>query len=153
VKSARLIALLTSLALLLGAYGFQYIGGLAPCEMCWWQRYGHFAALAFAALAFLLPAKRLLVALAGLGIASSAAVGALHAGVEYGWWKGFTRCSTGIDFSKGNALDAIWQATIVPCNVVQWEWLGISMAGYNFLISSAAALVIFALLARKEKQA
>ena len=95
---ARVIALIVPLALVAGAYGFQYIGGLYPCEMCWWQRYGHFAGIAFAALAFVLPAKRLLTALAGLGIASSALIGAFHAGVEYGWWKGFTECTSAITF-------------------------------------------------------
>jgi disulfide bond formation protein DsbB len=76
------------LALLGGAYGFQYFGGLVACEMCWWQRYAHFAALGLAVAALVLPVKRLFVALSGLAIATAAAIGGYHAGVEYGWWKG-----------------------------------------------------------------
>ena len=49
---AHWLAFLLPAALLAGAYGSQYIGGLFPCEMCWWQRYPHFAAVAIAAIAF-----------------------------------------------------------------------------------------------------
>ena len=66
LTKANLVALAVPLALLGGAYGFQYIGGLVPCEMCWWQRYAHFAALAFAVLAFLAKGQRWLVGLAAL---------------------------------------------------------------------------------------
>ena len=83
---ARLIALLLPLALLAGAYGSQYWGGLYPCEMCWWQRYAHMAALVPAALAFTAPAEssrsRNLTLLAALGIAVSGVIGVYHAGVE-----------------------------------------------------------------------
>lgn len=149
---ANLVALAVPLALLGGAYGFQYIGGLVPCEMCWWQRYAHFAALGLAVAAFVLPVKRLFVALSGLAIAAAAAIGGYHAGVEYGWWKGLTECTTTVSFSNGgDPLAAIMAAPVIRCDVVQWKLMGISMAGYDFLISGAAALVIFALLARKER--
>jgi len=152
MQKARLLALLTPLALLLGAYGFQYIGGLYPCEMCWWQRYAHFVALGLAALAFLKP-NRALIALSALAIATAAAIGGFHAGVEYGWWKGFTECTTTVKFGTGgDALSAIMDAPLIRCDVVQWKLFGISMAGYNFLISGAAAIAIFALL-RKGKSA
>src|SRR5438874_13838941 len=83
--AARLIALLLPLALLGGAFGSQYFGGLYPCEMCWWQRYAHMAALGFAALAFTAPAPsppaRALTLLAALAIAASGGIGVYHAGV------------------------------------------------------------------------
>lgn len=150
---ARWIGLAVPLALVAGAYGFQYIGGLFPCEMCWWQRYAHFAALGFAVLAFVLPVPRLMTALAGLGIAASAGIGAYHAGVEYGWWKGLTECTSAIKFGAGgdDPLAAIMAAPLIRCDVVQWKMLGISMAGYNAIISGVAALAVFALLARKGK--
>ena len=70
---ARFLALLVPLALLGGAYVSQYGFGLYPCEMCWWQRYAHFAALPFAVLALIAPRQgRALVALAGLAIAAAA---------------------------------------------------------------------------------
>src|SRR5438876_6364837 len=84
--AARLIALLLPAALLAGAFGSQYLGGLYPCEMCWWQRYAHLAALVPAALAFTMPAasprSRMLTLLAALAIAISGAIGFYHAGVE-----------------------------------------------------------------------
>jgi len=149
---ANLVALAVPLALLGGAYGFQYIGGLVPCEMCWWQRYAHFAALGLAVAAFVLPVKRLFVALSGLALAAPSAIGGYHAGVEYGWGKGLTECTTTVSFSNGgDPLAAIMAAPVIRCDVVQWKLMGISMAGYDFLISGAAALVVFALMARKER--
>lgn len=149
---ARLLALATPAFLLGGAYISQYGFGLYPCEMCWWQRYPHFAALALAALAFVRP-SRALVALAALALLSSGLIGAFHAGVEYGWWEGLTACSTNPAASGGNALDAIMNAPIVRCDVAPWSLFGISLAGYNFLVSTAAALAIFALLRRSGEPA
>src|SRR5689334_1286290 len=94
-KAARLIALLLPLALLGGAFGSQYLGGLYPCEMCWWQRYAHFAALIFAVPAFFVDSRtsRVLVLLAALAIAVSGAIGVYHAGVEAKIFEGFTQCT------------------------------------------------------------
>ena len=93
---ARLIALLVPAGLLGGAMGSQYIGGLAPCEMCYWQRWPHAVAIILAGAAFVLPGRaRLLTSLAGLAIAVSGAIGVFHAGVELGWWEGLTRCTAG----------------------------------------------------------
>ena len=150
---ARLVALATPLALLGGAYVAKYGYGLAPCEMCWWQRYPHFAALAFAGLAWLRPPGTTLVALAAMGLAISGVIGGFHAGVEYGWWEGLTACSTDILGSGDNPLDAIMNAPLVRCDVAPWSLLGISLAGWNFLLSCAAALTIKQLLARSRKAA
>ena len=79
---ARGLALAVPLALMIGAWGSQYIGGLSPCEMCIWQRWPHLAAIAIAVLAFALP-RREIVALAAIAILVSGAIGAFHAGVEY----------------------------------------------------------------------
>ena len=149
---ARLLALAVPAALLGGAYLSQYGFGLYPCEMCWWQRYPHFAALALAALAFVRP-SRALVALAALALLTRGLIGAFHAGVEYGWWEGLTACSTDLAAGGGSALDAIMNAPIVRCDVAPWSLFGISLAGYNFLISTAAALGILALLRRSGEQA
>ena len=86
----RLIALLLPAALLGGALGSQYLGGLHPCEMCYWQRWPHGAAILLAALSFTAPAAaprgRTLILLAALAIAISGAIGVFHAGVELKWW-------------------------------------------------------------------
>ncbi len=148
----RLLALIVPAALLAGAYFFEYVMGLYPCEMCWWQRYAHFAALGPALLAFVVPVGPLriwLVRLAALGILASGLIGGFHAGVEYGWWEGFTQC-TGLTIAEGqSALDAIMGAPTVRCDEVQWSLFGISMAGWNFVISTAAAIAIFALSMRR----
>src|SRR6476659_10610600 len=97
---ARLIALLLPLGLLGGALGSQYFGGLHPCEMCYWQRWPHGAAIVLAALAFTAPAEssrsRTLTLLAALAIAVSGAIGVYHAGVEAKVFEGFTTCTATI---------------------------------------------------------
>lgn len=145
---ARLLAFATPLALLGGAYLSQYGFGLAPCEMCWWQRYPHFAALAFAGLALLRPPARPLVALAAIAILVSGLIGAFHAGVEYGWWEGLTACTANVPSGGGDPLQAILDAPLVRCDVAPWSLLGISLAGWNFLISAAAAFAILRLLSK-----
>lgn len=147
IASARLLALMVPALLLGGAYIGQYGFGLFPCEMCWWQRYPHFAALGFALLAFLVRGSRVWVALAALSILVSGLIGGFHAGVEYGWWQGLTACS-GVGNSGGDPLEAILNAPLVSCNEVQWSLFGISLAGWNFLISTIAAIVILRLLAK-----
>ena len=95
--TARLIALLLPLALLGGALGSQYLGGLHPCQMCYWQRWPHAAAIVLAALAFTAPAEtprsKTLTVLAAVAIAVSGAIGVYHAGVEAGIFEGFTECT------------------------------------------------------------
>jgi len=142
---ARLLALLVPVGLLGGALGSQYLGGLHPCEMCYWQRWPHGAAIILAGAAFLLPARaRLLTALAALAIAVSGAIGVFHAGVELGWWEGLTRCTAGGAIS----LEDLMNVPLVRCDQVQWSLLGISMAGWNAIISLGSAAVIAFLLAR-----
>ena len=142
---ARLLALLVPAALLGGALGSQFVGGLNPCEMCYWQRWPHAAAIILAAAAFLVPRRcRLLTGLAALAIAVSGAIGVFHAGVELGWWQGLTRCTAGGALS----LDELMKVPLVRCDQVQWSLLGISMAGWNAIISLGSAGLIGLLLAR-----
>jgi disulfide bond formation protein DsbB len=148
---ARKLALATPLVLLAGAYISEYGFGLFPCEMCWWQRYAHFAALPLALAAWLKPSLWWATVLAALAIAVSAGIGLFHAGVEYHWWQGLTRCSTDL-FTDGNdPLDAIMNAPTVRCDAAQWSFLGISLAGWNFLISGAAAILACYLMLQSRK--
>lgn len=153
----QLLALLLPALLLGGAYVSQYGFGLYPCEMCLWQRWPHFAALALALLAFLVPAnllglRKLLVALAGLGILGSGLIGAFHAGVEYHWWEGITACALPpAAAGSGNALEAILAQPMIRCDQAPWRLAGISLAGFNALFSIGGALTIFMLLARGRK--
>ena len=151
---ARLIALLLPLALLGGALGSQYIGGLHPCEMCYWQRWPHGAAILSAALAFTAPAASSrsvnLTLLAALAIAISGATGAYHAGVEAKIFEGFTTC-TALSAGGSNAdlLKQITEAPLIRCDQVQWSLLGISMAGWNAILSLAGAAAILVLTLRR----
>ncbi len=149
---ANLVALIVPAALLGGALGFQYIGGLYPCELCWWQRYPHGAAIVLAALALAAgtrPARRWLVAAAGLAVAISGAIGVYHAGVEQKWWQGVTACTAKpIVGTPDEMLRQILATPITRCDDIPWSWLGVSMAGWNAIISLAAAGAIAWLITR-----
>lgn len=147
---ARWIALATPAVLLTGAYVGEYVFGLYPCEMCWWQRYAHFAALALAVLALALRPRRWPIALAGLALVVAALLGLYHAGVEYHWWQGMTGC-TSTATSGGDPLEAILAAPLVRCDQAPWTLAGISLAGFNFLISGIAGVAVFVLLAGRQK--
>jgi disulfide bond formation protein DsbB len=153
---ARLTALLLPAALLAGAFGSQYLGGLTPCEMCWWQRYPHMAAVVLAALAFTSLANsvraRSLTLLAAAAIAVSGVIGVYHAGVELKIFEGFTTCTA--TTSGGSTADLLRQITAAPlvrCDQVQWSFLGISMAGWNAILSfgGAAAIAFLSLKASR----
>ncbi len=139
-------------ALLAGAWGSQLFGGLYPCEMCHWQRWPHYAALVPAFLAFFVPQRSIrgsLVILAALLIAVSGAIGVAHAGVEYGWWQGFTACTSTVSFTGGSAADrlnAILKAPVIRCDVAQWTLGGISLAGFNAIFSLGGAATILVLM-------
>ncbi|SMX35918.1 disulfide bond formation protein B [Maliponia aquimaris] len=150
-KQLTLLALLGSAGLLLGALYFQYVRDLAPCKLCYWQRYGHVGALVFGALALALPSRALL-ALGGLAAASSSAVAVYHSGVERHWWEGLQSCSapslTGL--TPEQALEAIMNAPLVACDSIPWSLFGLSMANYNIAASAAvAALFVLAIRATR----
>ncbi|MCT2557818.1 disulfide bond formation protein B [Tsuneonella sp. YG55] len=144
-RLAQRLALAVPALLLGGAYLGEYGFGLYPCEMCWWQRYPHFAAVGLALLSTVAAPKRMWIALAGFAILVSGGIGAFHAGVEYGWWEGLTACSS-LSSGGGDPLEAIMNAPLVRCDEVQWSFFGISLAGWNALISTATALAILRLL-------
>lgn len=153
---ARLVALLLPLALLGGALGSQYIGGLHPCEMCYWQRWPHAVAIVLALLAFTGPAEsprsRALTLLAALAIAVSGAIGVYHAGVEAKIFEGFTQCTaTGKGLSPAELLQEISHAPLVRCDEVQFRFLGISMAGWNAILSLGGATLIAILTLRGKR--
>lgn len=144
---ARWIALLLPVALLGGALGSQYLGGLYPCEMCYWQRWPHGAAILLAGLAFTAPApsqrSHTLTLMAAAAIAMSGAIGVYHVGVEQGIFEGITTCAaTAVGATPADLLNAIMSAPLVRCDQVQFSFLGISMAGWNAILSLGGAAVI-----------
>jgi len=148
LKQARLLALLVPSGLLGGALFSQYVGGLYPCEMCYWQRWPHAAAILLVIGAYLTgsnpPRSRMLVMMAALAVAISGAIGIFHAGVEIGWWEGITQCTA----TGATSLQDIMKVPLVRCDQVQWEFLGISMAGWNAIMSLTGAAAIVALARR-----
>ncbi|MEA3054535.1 MAG: hypothetical protein QOG72_3438 [Sphingomonadales bacterium] len=156
LDKARSLALFVPAALLAGAYGSEIFGHLYPCKMCWWQRYAHFAALGLALLSLLLrkaPDRgRSFVWLAALAILTSGGIGVYHAGVEAKIFQGFTECTSTVHGLSGDELlKAIMASPMVRCDEVQFSFLGISMAGWNAILSIAAALIILWLSLRRPK--
>jgi disulfide bond formation protein DsbB len=149
LKQARLLALLVPVGLLGGALFSQYVGGLYPCEMCYWQRWPHGAAILLVLAAIFSPISaprtRPLVLLAALAIAVSGAIGVFHAGVELGWWEGLTQCTA----NGANSLQDILNTPLIRCDQVQWSLFGISMAGWNAIISLGSAALIALLAGRR----
>ena len=132
-------AALGSAALLGGAFVFQFLG-YAPCKMCIWQRYPHAIAGALGLIAFFVP-QRILLWLGALAALTTACIGGFHAGVEQGWWQGPTTCSAApIGNLDTDALfDQIMSAPLVRCDEIAWQLAGLSMAGWNMVISLGLA--------------
>jgi disulfide bond formation protein DsbB len=154
---ARALALLVPAALLAGAWSFQIWGGLFPCQMCWWQRYAHLVAAALALIAIAVCRRptldRLFLVLAALAILTSGMIGAYHAGVEAHVFKGLTDCTrTVVNTTNTDELMAqIMSAPVIRCDQVQWRFLGISMAGWNAILSTGLALLILWLTFRRPR--
>lgn len=138
-----LVAMSGSAALLLGAWGFQYLVGLAPCKMCIWQRYPHGAAILIGALALTLPRAKLLPLLGALAAFATAGIGVFHAGVEQSWWEGPSSCSAGDigGLSPQELMDQIMSAPLVRCDEIPWQMFGLSMAGWNAVLSGVLVLL------------
>lgn len=153
LRRASWLAFLIPALLLGGAMGSQYIGGLFPCEMCYWQRWPHEAALAFALMALLAREtgiRRLFVILAALAIVSSGLVGIFHAGVEYKWWDGITACTRAPGTGSGNIMADIMAAPLVSCNQPQWTLGPISLAGFNAIFSIGGGLLVLWMAVRRK---
>lgn len=141
-----LLAAAGSLALILGAWGFQMLG-YAPCKLCLWQRWPHYAAIGIGG-AVLIFGPYLLLGLAGaLAALTTAGIGAYHTGVERGWWEGPTSCSgSGNDLASMTGADLLAVDTpveIVMCDEVAWSLFGLSMASWNVIASLIIAQIWF----------
>ncbi len=139
------------LATILGAWFFQVVMGLPPCPLCLEQRYAYYFSIPLALLVLLGVSHgasgRVLVAaltVIALGMLWNAALGAYHAGVEWKFWEGPRDCSGGGLGSLGTAgglLEKLKDIRVVRCDEIPWSFLGISLAGYNALISFALSLI------------
>ena len=131
-----------SAATLLGALAFQYVGEMPPCKMCYWQRYPHVVAMVIGLIALMVPGRfwPMMGALAAL---STAAIGVYHAGVERKLWQGPTSCTSSdiSGLSSVELMEQIMTAPLVRCDVIPWEMFGLSMAGWNAVVSGLLVLV------------
>ena len=145
-KHFGLLAAIGSATLLLSAFAFQSFG-YAPCAMCIWQRYPHGIAVAIGVL-LLTGVPTLLLLTAGAAAAlTTAGIGFFHTGVERGWWEGPTSCTgSGLDISNLSGADLLPSASSAPsalvmCDEVAWEFLSLSMASWNAVLSLMLAVV------------
>lgn len=130
---------LVALATIGGAWIFEY-SGYAPCELCLQQRWAYYAGVP---LALILAAwnpswiRWALLAVALLWLASGV-FGIYHSGVEWGWWQGPTACSGGGELAFGEGLPDLTKSA-VKCNEAAIRIFGLSLAGWNAVISFALA--------------
>jgi disulfide bond formation protein DsbB len=157
--TAALAVFVLCAATILGAWYFQLVVKLPPCPLCLEQRIPYYVVIPLSlltAVAALMHAPRQLVAVGLLAIVAamlcSAALAAYHAGVEWRFWPGPADCSGPMtDFTKqGSLLDQLQSVQVVRCDEAAWRLFGISLAGYNVLVSLVAAVIaVFGLRARK----
>ena len=139
-----LIAGCTSLTVLMGAYSFEYIGGFFPCKLCYWQRYPHFFNVLLV-LFYFFAQVRILIFIGAASMFTSMILAFYHVGVEQKYWLGPNSCTNfSIDgLTTDQLLDQIMSAPIVRCDEIVWEFIGISMAGWNVLISFFLFIIWF----------
>lgn len=137
-----MIATAGSAALMLGALGFQYIGQMPPCKLCYWQRYPHIAAIVIGLLA-LVTKLRAFAWLGALATATTAGIGLYHTGVERGIFEGPDSCTSNsvVGMSTDDLLNQIMNAPLVRCDEVPWELFTLSMASWNAIISIGLTLI------------
>jgi disulfide bond formation protein DsbB len=154
--------LLAAIAMLATAHAFQQFGGLAPCHLCLKQRDVYWFAIAIAAPATLWAlftrsrgTPRVAAFCLFAVFATGAIVAFFHAGVELKWWPGPATCTGGGETSiDAAALKAIMGGALVrppQCDVVAWTFAGLSMAGWNAIVSAVLAVVsLIASMRRKD---
>ncbi len=143
-----LAAAIGSALLLGGAYYFQYVVGLAPCDMCLWQRYPHMVAILFGMITVPLlvePRVALVFALmAILALFATAGIGVYHAGVEQHWWQGPQSCTGRVPagLTPEELKQYLLNARMVRCDEIPWKMWKISMAGWNAILSGGLAILL-----------
>ena len=137
-----LLATLGSAAMLLGAYAFQHLGGMPPCKLCIWQRWPHGTAILIG-LIIMLTGEARMAWIGALAALTTSLIGFYHVGVEQGWWEGPTSCTSSgtANLSAEELLNQILAAPLVRCDDIAWQLAGISMAGWNAIISLGLAAI------------
>ena len=148
--SAAIAVAVVGAATILGAWFFQYGVGLNPCPLCLEQRYAYYFAVPLAVMVALgdqAGASRKVLIGAFVAIAAgmlwNAGLGVYHSGVEWKLWAGPQECSGALEGlgTAGGLIDKLKSISVVRCDDAAWRFLGLSLAGYNVLISLALAAI------------
>src|SRR5436309_13083049 len=157
VAAAAIAIAVAGAATVLGAWLFQYGLGLKPCPLCLERRYAYYFAVPLAVMVLLgdhvgASRKVLLAALIAitLGMLYNAGLGVYHSGIEWKWWAGRQECTgtLGDLGPAGGLLNKLESFNVVRCDDAAWRFLGLSLAGYNALISLALAFIAACAAAR-----
>ena len=143
-RGAALLVLVGAALTIGGALFFEHRLGYVPCKLCLTERVPYYAAMPLAALAALLPPRisRLALGLIALVLLYGAGLGTYHAGAEWGWWAGPSDCGGGSGAGPadvGGFLNELATKQVVDCTVAAWQFLGLSLAGWNALIAFVLA--------------
>ncbi len=150
VASAAIAIAVVGATTIMGAWLFQYGLGLKPCPLCLEQRYAYYFAVPLAVMVALGDAygasrKVLMAALVviALGMLWNAELGVYHSGIEWKWWPGPQECAGSLDDlgSAGGLLERLKTVNVVRCDEAAWRFFGLSLAGYNALISLVLAAI------------
>jgi disulfide bond formation protein DsbB len=149
--NAPVLIALASIIVLGTAFASQYLGGLAPCKLCYYQRWPYAFTIAAGLAAWMLPAaRRWLIVACAVAFAIGGAVAVYHAGIEYGWFAGPTSCS-GVGPTPTTIEELrrqLMAQPVVRCDEPAWTMFGVSMAGYNAVVSAILAGMSLAAAAR-----
>jgi disulfide bond formation protein DsbB len=150
VASAAIAIAVVGAAVIAGFWYFEYGLGLRPCPLCLEQRYAYYFAVPLAAMAALgdeagASRKVLIAALIAIaaGMLWNTGLGVYHSGIEWHWWRGPQTCSGAAEpLGSGRSLvETIQSMTVVRCDEAPWRFLGLSLAGYNAVISAMLAAI------------
>jgi disulfide bond formation protein DsbB len=144
-KQALILSALASFGLLAAAFWFEIIVGLPPCNLCIWQRWPHAIIIAIAGVGLVAIKQNWMLLLIVLSAIITALFGLYHSGVEQGWWSGPSGCSNQLnsDTDISSLTTSLLEMPVVKCDEIAWSLMGISMAGWNSILSVSIAIFAF----------
>lgn len=153
-RQPLIVILIAAIAVLCAALLSQYWGGLRPCELCLMERWPYYAAIAIAVLALAVPVSgwpRAALLLLTLVFVASVALGFYHVGVEQHWFRGPTACTSSqrMPQTLAELRQMLAHTQAVMCDQVQWSLGGVSLAGWNFIVSVLIAIYAFSAWRRR----
>lgn len=150
-KNASLLLGLAAIAVLATVFASQYLGGLAPCQMCIWQRWP-FAVLIVIGLIGVFWRPKMMLTLALLTLLVSIGLAGYHVAVEQGWLALPAGCAAGTDAGSVEELKALLKAAPPTCDQIEFSLLGLSLAGWNVVASLTLAIFTAIVLLADRRQ-